>query len=168
MIDWTKVNHFLPKEFPEDPDLYASEEIIYALDKFRRILGKRIFPSKASGALARLTGSPDSQHYALDRESTAVDFFCEGSPIEAFHMMLLSKCFTGIGIYLCTNGNDGLPWVMFHGDVRDTHTTIPKIWIVERIAGTDRYRYPQRLPQYWELFRDKRLYVPRFNFVDHR
>ena len=168
MIDWENITYFTPSEFPEDPDKHASFGVILGLNAFRARYGKPVYPSKALGALARFDGSKTSQHYSINRKSTAVDFFCEGTAIEAFIMLLNSRVFTGIGIYLDTNGNDGMPWVMFHGDTRRAHAAIPKIWIVERIEGKDYYRYPQRISQYWKLLSDQRMYEYRQLIVDHK
>lgn len=167
-INWSLINHFSPSEFPDDPDTNADEKVIIALDTYRRQLGQRVFPSKVKGALARFGGSEKSQHYAVGRKSTAVDFFCEGVPISNLMLLIKLNVFRRIGVYLDTNGNDGLPWVMFHGDLKPISPGGSTIWVVEKVNGEDKYRYPQRTSQYWKLLSDPRMYVPREYVVDFR
>jgi len=172
MIDWKKVKYFNPSEFSEDPDIYADPELIYSLDKYRGMLGvNRIFPSPAKYALARSHGSSNSQHWVgpnllkPTRKSTAVDIFCEGVPYDNYAILLGSKLFNGIGVYLSTTGPDGLPWVMFHVDTRKTgfNEDTPLVWIVRKFKDdsmktpVDHYYYPQVKPKYWSLFGDKTL-----------
>ena len=128
MIDWDNVYKLDRDEFSEDPDKYAEPKLIYSLGKLRRLLGVSVYPSPVHGALARVSGSKTTQHYAVDRLSTACDVFIKGIPFEIFTKIMHSKLFTGIGIYLDTNGVDGLPWIMFHLDIRERN--FPFIWIV--------------------------------------
>jgi len=164
-IDWSKVEKLSPSEFSENPR-YAKPLLIYSLDEARLVMDQKMYPSKAKGALARFIGNTKTQHYAVDRLSTACDVFCEGYPIFNFVTILSTTLFNGIGIYLDTNGNDGLPWVMFHLDIRKRgfDDDSPLIWIVEKVYDPEKdkkvnkYRYPQREPKYWKLLQDGRLY----------
>ena len=172
-----QIKHFIKKEFSEDWDL-CDPELIKSLDQSRELIKHRIFPSPVKGALARFGGSPTSQHYVgenpskIIRKSTGSDVFCEGIPIVNFLLIYKSGLFNGIGIYLDTTGPDGLPWVMFHKDIREKgfqDSKDPLIWfgIKERSKITNkiktRYRYPQVNKKYWELFRDGRLYKERMH-----
>lgn len=168
MVNWSLVNHFSPSEFPDDPDQNLEQEVVLALDAYRKRLGKRIFPSKAPGAVARFDGSKTSQHYAVGRRSSAIDFFCEGVPISNLFTLVEMKVFTRIGVYLDTNGNDGLPWVMFHADLKPPTPGMSTMWITEKVGGKNKYRYPQKLQEYWKLLSDPRMYIPREFIVDFR
>lgn len=173
MIDWSKVYKLKPQEFSEDPDEYADPILIHNLGVIRRYTNEKMLPSPVFGALARFKGSDTSQHFVgpkdnLIRKSTASDVFCEGSPFANYSVILASGLFNGIGVYLDTKGPDGKPWVMFHLDIRKHgfNDLTPLIWIVEKVFDpiknkkVDKYRYPQVLTKYWELFNDK-----RFHFV---
>lgn len=164
-IDWDNIQYFKQGHFPENP-IYAEPELIYHLDFTRMRLAQRIYPSPVKGALARFSGNSKTQHYAVGRKSTAVDVFCEGYPLVNFLSVLQLHVFNGIGIYLDTNGPDGLPWVMFHFDMRKKpfSLTQPLIWIVKKeySAAKDKmvnvYCYPQRKLEYWKLLRQEQLY----------
>jgi len=164
-VDWTKVRKLSPNEFSENPR-HAKPLLIYSLDEARLVMNKPMYPSKVPGALARFTGRSTTQHYATDRLSTACDVFCEGYPIFNFLTILSTTLFNGIGIYLDTNGNDGLPWIMFHLDIRKRgfDDDSPLIWIVEKVYDIEqdkfinKYSYPQRESKYWKLLQDGRLY----------
>lgn len=170
MIHWDKVYRLKAGEFSEDPNKYAEPQLIYSLGTIRKFTQKIMRPSPVRGALARFTNGK-SQHCvgpenAIIRKSTASDIFCEGIPFYIYSSILSSNLFKGIGIYLDTKGPDGLPWVMFHVDIREKGFSeiSPLIWIVERVHDfvrdkmIDKYRYPQVEPQYWDLFNDKRIY----------
>ena len=159
MIDWDKVDNFSPHEFPENTS-FAKPELFYRLNTLRKLIDRKIFPSPAQGALARMTGSPSSQHYAVDRLSTACDVFCEGTPIQNFFDIIASKLFTGIGLYLDTKGVDGLPWAMTHLDIRHINAPrlLPVIWIAAKVNGENIYYYPQDNPEDWSLLKRDILY----------
>lgn len=170
-INWNNVYKLSPGEFPEDPDKYAEPVLIYSLGDLRQFLQKRMFPSPVSGALARFGGSETSQHYVgpkndIQRKATGCDVFCEGVPFETYTILLASKLFNGIGIYLDTNGPDGMPWVMFHLDMRFKGFTeiLPLIWIVKKEWDTtkhelvDKYRYYQSIPNYWSLLNNEKFF----------
>lgn len=166
-IDWDLIHNFLPHEFPEDPNKYAEPELIYNLDSLRLLYGQKMRPSPASGALARLYGSEYSQHYAVDRLSTAVDWFPEGLPIDMLFTIIVHGKFKGIGIYFDTLGPDGLPWVMFHGDIRTkgANSLKPVIWLVHKVDGKNKYTYIHENPMNWKLLHDERMYTDRkFNY----
>ena len=169
MINWESVHKLSPGEFSEDPDKYAEPELIYGLSHLRKLTRKAMYPSPVSGALARFSGSSTSQHFVGPknkpvRKSKASDIFCADVPMVTYSSILMAGMFTGIGIYLETNGPDGLPWIMFHVDIRTHISTLPLIWIVERVYDPikkkriDKYRYPQTSPDYWKLLNDKRFY----------
>lgn len=150
-IDWSKVNHFTPKEFSEDPDKYANPNLIYTLNDFRKLVGKSAYPSPVSGALARIeTGSKTSQHYVNLKEnklSNAVDVFFEGNPSYVFFRALYSKLWNGIGLYLDTKYNNE-EWPMFHFDLRDFNAKgMVTIWV----RKNHEYFYPQTMKN-GELF----------------
>jgi len=155
-INWNYVYKLSADEFSEDPDKLAEPRLIYSLGDLRRLLGAKMRPSPVPGGLARNYGSKKSQHYVVDRFSTASDQFIEGVPFDIYSKILYSNLFTGIGIYLDTTGPDGKPWIMFHLDIRKRN--FPFIWIVQKIDGVNKYRYPQAQPEYWSLFNDGRIY----------
>ncbi len=166
MINWKNIKRFSIAEFPEDPDKFAEPQLIYKLNTFALQLGKAIYPSPVKGALARLSGSKTSQHYAINRKSTAVDIFCEGVPFFVLSELLVSKLFRGIGIYLDTDGVDGLPWVMFHVDLRPKKGS-PLIWIARKEYDAikekivTKYYYPQNDSDHWKLLQNDHMYVDR-------
>ena len=165
-VNWKEIKYFKAQHFSENPN-DADPLIFYNLDFCRKRMNQRIFPSPVKGALARFSGSTKSQHYAVNRQSTACDVFCEGIPIINFLSILHSKLFNGIGIYLDTKGIDGLPWIMFHLDIRKrAKNKLPLIWIAEKLNIKDKlvtkYRYPQSESKYWSLLRDTRLYTAKY------
>lgn len=134
MINWEEIKHFKKHEFPEDPDIYADPRLIRNLDEYRELLGQKVHPSPVEGALARLDDkAKSSQHYAVDRKSTAIDVFPEGSIINAWTVALTSGFWAGIGVYFDTQYT-GKDWCMLHLDIREK----PLIWY--RINGD--YFYP--------------------------
>ena len=160
MIDWSKVYKLKASEFPEDPDLHADPSLIYALGGLRSSLkDELLLPSPARGALARFDGSKTSQHYAVGRFSTACDIFCTGVPNDAYKLILANPFFKGIGIYLDTKGPDGLPWIMFHVDIRRESLpgNKPLVWIVKKEINpvthkkADSYYYPHKDHNLWDL-----------------
>jgi len=174
VINWKNIHHFVPSEFPQDPEL-AEPRLIYTLDKLRESYGAPIYPSPVKGALARFGGSQTSQHYVgedenhIVRNSSGIDIFIEGVPIHFFTCCIRHMCIKGIGVYLDTNGADGKPWVMFHIDVRELgyKINVPLLWIAEKVVCPEnnklktKYRYPQLKPEYWSLLQDERLYNVR-------
>lgn len=166
MIDWKTVYKLSAREFSEDPNEHAEPKLIYSLGFLRKLTNEKMFPSPAPGALARMEGRNSSQHFAVGRKSTASDVFCEGIPIANVFSILSSKWFNGVGIYIDTIGPDGLPWIMFHLDLRpigfDTET--PLIWITEKEYDfkkgktVTKYRYPQSDPKYWKLLNNPKFF----------
>lgn len=167
-IDWTKVKKLSPSEFSENPK-HAEPELIYSLSDTRIAIDQKIYPSPVKGALARFTGRTTTQHYAVNRLSKACDVFCEGPPIQNFTTILSLNKFMGMGIYIDTTGPDGLPWIMFHLDIRTDGfaPNIPLIWIAEKVwSSTERkrvtkYRHPQYKPEYWKLLKNESWYYNR-------
>jgi len=169
MINWDYVYKLKAAEFSEDPNKYAEPELIYSLGKFRKLNKSCMYPSPVRGALARFSGSKTSQHFvgsAIVRKSTASDIFIENSAFKNYTNILSSGLFNGIGIYLDTVGPDGLPWILFHLDIRPntSKTPTPLIWIVikeyseVRKKVVNRYLYPQTNFKYWSLLNDSRFH----------
>ena len=136
-----QIRHFKPSEFSEWIG-YGHPKLFCSLDEFRRILGCRIFPSPAPGALARFDWSDrKSQHfcdYQGPRLSKAVDVFPDCQIEHAFIMAMCSQLFGGVGVYFDTFYN-GKKWPMLHLDIRDIED-VTLIWF--RHQHND-YRYPQ-------------------------
>lgn len=158
-IDWLFTKNFSKNEFSEDPNKFADPVLIHSLQELRNELGSSIYPSPVKGALARNYGSKKSQHYVGDylkpvRKSTAIDIFPEGRPIDCLVACLSNENINGIGVYLGTTGVDGLPWIMFHIDIRPIDGKIPLIWIADK---NNRYYYPQSDPSKWKLLQDERM-----------
>lgn len=149
MIDWSKIPNFKRSEFREDPNKYAKPQLVYKLQDLRNYLGNRIHPSPVEGSLARFSGSEDSRHYAVGRKSDAIDIFVEGYPLHNWVLLLESRLFTGLGLYLDTEYNDN-DWVMFHGDLRVPDNYEVFIWV--RYAGE--YYYPQYYDEAAELYKN--------------
>ena len=126
IINGVEINNFTEAEFSENIK-YASPELIINLDILRDLMGYAINPSPVSGALARMYGSKKSQHYAVNRLSTAIDVFITCDPFEAYSKILSSKLFSRVGIYPFTYFNNK-PHMMWHLDLRDN----PLMWIREK------------------------------------
>jgi len=170
-MNWKIIKYFKRTEFAEDGELGAPT-LIQNLDTSRALVGKRMYPSPVIGSFARFGGSKTSQHYIgedpsnIVRKTTAVDMFIEGVPMENFVILQRLSLFNGIGVYLDTTGPDGLPWVMFHLDVREMGHKGPQfltwfgIKVMDSSTGKVKtvYRYPQSDSKYWGLFSDGRLY----------
>ena len=136
----TDVKYFNKDEFPEDPEEFADPVLIFSLDRLRGLIGNKIYPSPVKGALARFDErSKKSQHYAVDRKSTAIDIFPEGDPYINLLLILQSKLFNGVGVYFDTY-YFGRFRTMFHLDLREN----PLLWT--RTGHT--YRY-QSEPFFW-------------------
>lgn len=121
-IDWSKVNHFTAKEFPDEVLDDVEPKFIYALDKFREKLGFQVIPSPLIDGWVRLTGSKTSRHYAVGRKSDAGDVFPQ---CDLFYAMVIAiQCgFTGIGLYFDTTRKDK-PEPMLHLDMREGQAVI--------------------------------------------
>ena len=138
------MKYFKPSEFPESIS-HADPELLTKLDQLRDYVGFPIYPSPVPGALARFDiGKKASQHYAVDRKSTAVDIFCHGEPFESFVKICKSGLFKRIGIYFDTWFR-GRKWVMFHIDLLDKDLT----WF----RNDGEYTYSNQIRFYDELFK---------------
>jgi|GEM_PF-2560627 len=144
MITWTKAPDFKPSEFAENPDKFADPQLIYGLQDYRNLLGRKVFPSPVPGALAR--SDKDSQHfYNLESgiRSRAGDVFVEGCPAEAWQIAVTSQLWGGVGLYLDTKYK-GKKWPMLHLDLRSLGENHSKemvlLWIRTKKG---KYRYPQ-------------------------
>jgi hypothetical protein len=104
-------------------------ELILELQQLRRTCSKPLTPSPDPGAWYRTSGSTTSQHYAVNRLSTAGDFFPNRG--DAFHVWLTALSLPkikGLGIYANVNGLDGTRQLMLHIDIRKSIDTI--MWLV--------------------------------------
>jgi hypothetical protein len=113
-----RLRNFKATEFPE-PLEYADPVLLTNLDDFRDFARFPVYPSPVPGGLARFDlGHDDSQHYAVGRLSTAVDFFCYADPFEAWAKLIKCKLFNRVGIYFDTFYKHR-KWIMFHADTKD-------------------------------------------------
>jgi hypothetical protein len=114
-----KLKNFEFTEFSESAELYADGELLFNLQHFRTLLGVPFYPSKAKGALARFDDKDKkSQHYAMNRYSTAIDGFCDCHIFKAWSIAISCGLWGGVGVYFDTKGNNGSPWPMLHLDLR--------------------------------------------------
>lgn len=164
ITDWQKqMPDFRPSEFSKDPVKYADKDLLLNVQSFRSIIQQGINPSPDIDSLARFGGSATSQHYVgppekIVRRSTALDMFVNGFPIETFAQLLHCKLFNGIGVYLDTHYR-GIPWVMFHVDIRKNPLSngLPLIWFGVKEYDPDKkrkvtkYYYPHKDPSNWRF-----------------
>ena len=128
--DFSHIRYFKPEEFPPGELPLADQRILSALDAYRGLLGRTIVPSPIKGALARPDASAKgSRHYAIGRQSDAVDCFPSGNVVDAWRVAVMSGLFGGIGYYL-----DTMLGPMLHLDLRPE-----RLWWA-RIKGE--YYYP--------------------------
>ena len=152
MIDWNDIKHFSKDgdAWSEDPDQYASAELIKSLDAYRDVLGFSVHPSPVEGALARFDDdegvSPTSQHYVggmrnrtsvTGKQSRAIDVFTTANVRTAYLAALTSRLFGGIGVYFDTRYRNR-PWCMLHVDLRNVNSTV--VWYRQK----GEYYYPMR------------------------
>ena len=167
-MNWNQIKYFNKKEFHGCADL-LEDQVIHNLDKLRVLLKERIYPSPVKGAISRFGGSKTSQHYVgipgepAIRKSTAIDVFIEGIPFLNFSDIINTKLFSGIGIYMDTNGPDGLPWIMFHVDLRESYRVgNPLVWICTKdISGDNKYYYPDSDSSHWKLLMKRAFFTER-------
>ncbi len=132
IINNHQVKNFTKDEFSESIR-YALPELIINLDLLRDIIGGAIYPSPVKGALARFDDSKTSQHYAVDRLSTAIDVFIDKPHFECYTKILQSNLFLGVGFY--PNWNYKEIRGGWHLDLRDSSL----IWF--RDVGEYTYSY---------------------------
>jgi hypothetical protein len=165
MINWKQIKNFSPIEFSEDPDKHADPDTIFCLQKIRETHGEPIYPSPAKGALARFDISAEkSQHYAVNRKSTAIDIFPEGYPIKFLTLLFSVPGINGIGLYRDTFGPDGTKWPMFHIDTRPTGLNMfePVFWIaIKDMNGKTKYNYPFKDPSVLRLLTENIFYIEK-------
>lgn len=145
IINGVDMPNFTPGEFSENPNKFAHPELLINAQKFRTILGAKIFPSKSIGALARTYGSIESMHYigkdkivtkSEDKYlSKAWDIFCNTHIFKAWTVAVSCGLWTGVGVYFDTNRSCHL-WPMLHLDLRSS----PSIWYREHGI----YHYPNQ------------------------
>ena len=117
MINWKTIRHFSAVEFPDNPDENASPKLIKTLDTWREQLAFRVDPSPVPGGLARFEGDRESRHYAVGRQSDAVDVFPSCHIRYAWLSAVRSKLWGGIGVYFDTQF-EGRSQPMLHLDLR--------------------------------------------------
>ena len=144
IINGVRMQNFKPDEFSENPERYASPVLLRNLQAYRNILGHKIYPSKADGALARFSGSRQSMHYIdpliNDDRSEAIDVFCDCDIFEAYNVALNSNLWGGVGVYFDTKRN-GKPWPMLHLDTRK----LPLMWF----RWGKNYYYPHKSESFY-------------------
>jgi len=145
IINNINMKNFEPDEFSENPNEFAHPLLLSNLQKYRNILNEKIFPSKATGSLARFDGSNTSLHYIetdtvlkenilqYENLSKAVDCFCDTEIFHSWSVAVSCGLWGGVGVYFDTKYNDKF-CPMLHLDIRDK----PLIWY--RSQG--KYYYP--------------------------
>ena len=98
-----RTRYFSLQENWGDPDK-VHDSLIFALDLFRRHLGRRVHLSPVEGAVYAESGhhSDMSWHYIIPGRNDyamAADVFPEGNIIEAWLIALTIPHFVGIGLY---------------------------------------------------------------------
>mgnify|MGYP001596618714 CR=1 FL=1 len=139
VTDWTRVRHYAPIEWRDDPDR-ALPDLVYLMDDMREDAGRpvRIHVCWEAGGHVQ-----DSSHYATFTEyATGVDFNIEGWSLLDQWLFVERYAFSGIGIYPFWRA-PGL-----HADLRR--------------LGRDHPRLGKR---WW---RDDRLTAPKPNEEDRR
>jgi len=123
---YPNLDRFKRREFPSEKELKLTDpKILTTLDDYAKRLQAPVHPSTAKGALARTTGSANSRHYAVNRLSTAVDFFPDCDICKAWAIAI--NYFGGVGVYFDTHYRHN-PKIMIHGDLRQ----IPTFWYRSR------------------------------------
>jgi len=141
-----EIEFFKEDEFPKYELDRASVGIIKALDAIRKFAGHSIYPSPVSGALSRIEGSLTSRHYAVGRDSDAIDFITQKDANLLRLLTILQGCklFGGIGVYFDTRGLEQSHDVMFHVDLRpvEVGSSLSALWYRNRSG----YHYPFKQP----------------------
>ena len=127
------MRHFKHNDFPE-PWSDANPILLTMLDDFRDDINSAIIPSLAPGALCRYSAADmESPHYAVGRQSMAVDVFIPGAQPAWLFLRALMFGWGGIGVYFDTHSNHGDPETMYHLDIRGTANDKPHTcWYRER------------------------------------
>jgi len=141
-LDWEKIPYLSPEEFPPNTLHKISSLLIEKISQFRTELRSGITPSPVPAGWIRTDGSQASQHYAVDRLSTAGDIFLAKKQDARYAFLLACSHFTGVGIYYDTKYL--YRRIMLHVDLRETPTT----WC--RHKG--KYYYPARGGEDAEVF----------------
>lgn len=159
MATFTGIKHFSAKEFVgrEEEVKAANQTLFNYLDRLRDLIGEPIYPSPVKGALARFEGDIHTQHYAVDRLSTAIDIFVAGDQYRNYRIITGCGLFTGVGIYFDTFYNN-TSWPMFHVDLRPEQWT--KLWMRE----DGNYIYPdssvESATKYWAAIAALKVKAP--------
>ena len=107
-------NEFLPGKLE-----LTDANVLLNLRKLRLDWGQPIHPSRHDHGLARTNPQfKNSQHYAVGRLSTAIDFFPTGNVIAFWEMCKQYSFIGGLGIYFDTNRSNLQPGPMIHIDLR--------------------------------------------------
>lgn len=140
-IVWRNKN-FDRGDFPEDPNRNADPVLIQNLQAFRKWHGSYIYPSPVSGALARFEDEDaDSRHYAVGRQSDAVDVFAE-NPAAAFLLAVTCGLWGAVGIYTNTRYRKQA-WPMLHLDCRPYGVGHSQEHLLVWHRDHNGYHYPQ-------------------------
>ena len=142
-MPWVEgLERFKKHEFPSVREISLADPIVFkTLDNYAICLKQPVHPSPARGALSRTYGSKLSQHYAVGRLSTAVDFFPDGDIMIAWITAL--HYFGGVGAYFETH-YQGEKRIMIHGDLRNKQV----LWYRDKSS----YHYIHSPKQYKDLF----------------
>jgi len=151
-INNVQMPNFSKDEFSEDPDLYAHPEMLFNLQVQRTKWGHPFVLSKAQGALARFDDKAvGSQHYAMNRYSTAIDGFPQMNIFKAWSMALNSGLWGGIGVYFDTKNNRGVEQPMLHLDTRERFE--PTLWYRDKgkyVYRSDKSFYTKLIKIFYE------------------
>ncbi len=142
------------KDYPNFPELSAIDlsltdaRTILTLQAIRTQGGFPIFPGLQQSNWGRTWGSEKSEHFGVDRLSTAGDVFPARGHVMRFWTLCQEQAAVGgIGLYLDTRRN-GRPWLMVHLDLRPR----PRMMWVRDEAGN--YWSDNRNPiQFWGCVR---------------
>lgn len=137
-VNWERVRHFSPGEFRQLDHLNPS--VIYAADALRQRIGLRLGVSPVTGAEARFGGNPNSRHYAIGRQSDALDLlFIDGNanPAEVWAAALQIPEIGGFGYYPGWRNARGQVVGGIHIDTRPRSAGRPATWGgIQTASGT--------------------------------
>lgn len=126
--------------------------VLEGADALRDRVGRPLHPSRHPEGFVRTAGSKTSQHYAVNRLSTAGDFFPTGDILKWWLAAVEDRRWGGIGVYLDTEikVNPPQPTSMLHLDLRPG----PRVLWVRNEVGDYIYHTEKR---FWKaLIRARR------------